>query len=501
MKIRAYDWIAHHARRTPGGLAAVDHHTGRRLTYAQFDERITRLAGCMRQAFGVRAGDRVAVLTPNTVDVFEIQFACVRLGAIMTPLNWRLTLPELEFITRDAEPSLLIYDTEYEEAARALDGPRLGRGGADSDYEQAIAGAGPLAGQASPSLDDTEAIIYTAGTTGRPKGALITHAMSLFNAINIGMAVDLTSRSVCLTVLPTFHTGGLNLYANPTFHLGGTVVVVRAFDPGPTLELLSDRDLRVTHFFGVPSIYLFMSQHPDFGKADLSRLVATGVGGAPCPLSLLEAWARRGRPLMQGFGMTETSPTALVLSADRALDKVGSVGLPVLHTEVRLVGSAGADTGPGEVGELWVRGPNVSPGYWNRPDANRDSFTDGWLHTGDAARTDEDGYYYIVDRWKDMYISGGENVYPAEVEDVIYRLPGVAEAAVIGAPDERWGEVGRALVALKPGSTVSEAEIIEHCRANLARYKVPKSVVFVGLLPRNAAGKVLKRELAQQYGS
>jgi fatty-acyl-CoA synthase len=501
MKVRAYDWIAHHAHRTPRKLATIELHTGRRLTYTEFDDRIARLAGFLTGELGVEPGDRVAVLSPNSVNVFELQFACWRSGAVLTPLNWRLALPELEYIVHDSTPKVLFYDPEHETPARALGLRAIGWGDSGSEYENAVSKTSPVRRASPPWLNDTAAIMYTAGTTGRPKGALITHAMTFYNAVNIGMAVDLTSQSVCLVVLPTFHTGGLNLYANPTFHLGGTVAVMRAFEPEVTLRLLGDRDLRVTHFFGVPSIYLFMSQHPSFEGTDLSRLVATGIGGAPAPLSLLETWAARGRPLMQGFGMTETSPTALVLGADRALDKVGSCGLPVLHTEVRLVDKDGRDVAVGELGELWVRGPNVSSGYWHRPDANAESFTDGWLHTGDAARQDDEGYFYIVDRWKDMYISGGENVYPAEVENVIYQLPAVAEVAVIGVPDEKWGEVGRACVVLKPDSMTSEGTIIEHCRANLARYKVPKSVVFIAELPRNAAGKVLKRELALRFGA
>ncbi|HEX6548890.1 MAG TPA: long-chain fatty acid--CoA ligase [Candidatus Dormibacteraeota bacterium] len=495
---RAYDWIAHHARRTPGNLAAIDVDSGRRLTYAELDDRVSRLASHLGSV-GVERGDRVAVLAPNSTDVFEIQFACWRLGALLNPLNWRLAPPELEFIAGDSEPKVLIHDREQAALAASLPGLKIERGGDDSAYERGIAAASRLERVATPNLDDVLCLLYTAGTTGRPKGALVTYGMTFWNAVNIGMAVELTSSSTALTVLPTFHTGGLNLYANPTFHLGGTVVVMRTFDPGQCLALLSDPELGVTHFFGVPANYLFLAEHPDFERADLSRLVATGLGGAPAPLSLLETWARRGCPLMQGYGMTETSPSAIVIGADQVIAKQGSCGLPVLHTEVRIVDGEGRDVATGEVGELWVRGPNVTPGYWRRPDASAESFTDSWLHTGDAARQDEDGYFYIVDRWKDMYISGGENVYPAEVENAIYALAGVSEAAVVGVPDERWGEVGCAFVVLRPGAELTEAEVIEHCRERLARYKVPKSVVFRDQpLPRNAAGKVLKRELGER---
>jgi fatty-acyl-CoA synthase len=242
-----------------------------------------------------------------------------------------------------------------------------------------------------------------------------------------------------------------------------------------------------------------MLQHERFAEADLSRLQVAGVGGAPMPVPLLEAWLSRGVALIQGYGMTETSPAVLALDRRDAARKIGAAGLPVLHTEVRIVDELGADVPAGEMGELWVRGPNITPGYWNRPDANASSFTDGWLHTGDAARVDEEGFYYIVDRTKDMYISGGENVYPAEVESVLYQLPELAEAAVIGIPDERWGEVGMAIVVVKPGMALSAEQVIDHCRENLARFKLPRTVTFIEALPRNATGKVHKPTLRQQY--
>lgn len=253
-------------------------------------------------------------------------------------------------------------------------------------------------------------------------------------------------------------------------------------------------------FFGVPSIYQFMAQHPAFATADFSRLAIGGVGGAPMPLPLLKTWEARGVALQQGYGMTETGPAVMTLDRDNAARKAGSSGQPLLHTEVRIVGPDGTDAAAGDLGELWVRGPNITPGYWNRPDANAAAFTDGWLHTGDAARIDDEGFYYIVDRWKDMYISGGENVYPAEVESVLHELAAIAEAAVIGVPNEQWGEVGVAIIALKPGHALAPAEIHAHCESNLARFKCPRRIEFVDALPRNATGKIHKPTLRQAYG-
>ncbi|MGJ4888542.1 acyl-CoA synthetase [Bradyrhizobium sp. HKCCYLRH3099] len=505
MPVRYYDWIAHHARRTPAKTAMVDLGSNRRFTYAEFDARVARLAGHLREACGVSKGDRVTVLALNATDTLEVQFACFRVGAIFVPLNTRLTVPELQFIVGDCAPKVMIHDDDLADTALAVarlcgvaTALRYGPGGS---YEQAIASAKPLAASEPVTLDDVSTIMYTSGTTGLPKGAMITHGMTFYNCVNLGGPAYITPSSVLLTVLPLFHTGGLNCYTNPVLHVGATVLIMRAFDPGQALQLISDPAQGINVFFGVPAIYQFMAQHPAFATADFSRLVIGGVGGAPMPVPLLETWERRGVALQQGYGMTETSPAVLALDREDAARKAGSAGKPVLHTEVRIVRPDGSDADVGELGELWVRGPNVTPGYWNRPDANRASFTDGWLHTGDATRVDDEGFYYIVDRWKDMYISGGENVYPAEVESVLHQLSAVAEAAVIGIADPQWGETGMAIVAIKPGHSLSEAEIFAHCQANLARFKCPRTVRFVDALPRNATGKIHKPTLRKSFAT
>ena len=505
MPVRHYDWIAHFGRRTPDKIAVVDLGSGRRLSYAQFDARIARLATHLREKLAIKRGDRVAVLALNTTDTLEVQFACGRLGAVFLPLNTRLTVPELHYIVGDAAPSLMIHDTELADTAlsvarlcKVASTLSLGPGGT---YEAAIAAAKPLSACEIVTLDDISTIMYTSGTTGQTKGAIITHGMTFWNCVNLGGPAYISPSSVLLTVLPLFHTGGLNCYTNPVLHAGGTVLIMRAFDPGAALALISDPAYGINAFFGVPSIYQFMAQHPAFADSDFSRLVIGGVGGAPMPVPLLKVWEARGVALQQGYGMTETSPAVLTLDREDAARKAGSSGKPVLHTEVRIVRPDGTDAASGELGELWVKGPNVTPGYWNRPDANASSFTDGWLHTGDAARVDADGFYYIVDRWKDMYISGGENVYPAEVENVLHQLAAIAEAAVIGVPSEQWGEVGMAIVAVKPGHSLAEAEIHAHCAANLARFKCPRLIRFVEALPRNATGKIHKPTLRKNFTS
>jgi fatty-acyl-CoA synthase len=504
LPVRHYDWIAHFARRTPDRLAVVDLASERRLDYAQFDARISRLATHLRDEAKIARGDRVAVLAHNTTDTLEVQFACGRIGAVFLPLNTRLTVPVLQYIVGDAAPKLMIHDAALADIALAVaklcqvtSALLLGAGGS---YEAAIAAAKPLDQAEIVTLDDMSTIMYTSGTTGQPKGAIITHGMTFWNCVNLGGPAYISPSSVLLTVLPLFHTGGLNCYTNPVLHAGGTVLIMRAFDPGLALQLISDPSHRINTFFGVPSIYQFMAQHPAFAGSDFSRLVICGVGGAPMPVPLLKVWEERGVALQQGYGMTETSPAVLTLDREDAVRKAGSSGKPVLHTEVRIVRPDGVDADIGELGELWVKGPNITPGYWNRPDANQSSFTDGWLHTGDAARIDREGFYYIVDRWKDMYISGGENVYPAEVENVLHQIAAIAEAAVIGIADAQWGEVGMAIVAVKPGHSLTEAEIQAHCEANLARFKRPYVIRFVEALPRNATGKIHKPTLRQNFG-
>ena len=502
MSIPYYDCIAHHAMRQPRSPAAIDLATGRRHSYRSFDERISRLAGSL-QSRGITPNERIAVLAPNTTDTFEVQFACGRIGAIFVPLNWRLANPELRAILADCTPAMLIYDPEFGDRAQQLAeacgiGQSISLGPA---FEQ-IAWDGPrLARPVPASLDDLSTILYTSGTTGRPKGAMITHGMNFWNTVHcIGLA-GVARSTVFLGLLPLFHTGGLNVFSYPTFQVGGTVMIMRNFDAGEALRLIGDPAAGITHLFGVPANYQFMAQHPRFAETDMSRLVFAGIGGAPTPDAILQTWQEQGAILQQGYGMTETSPLVMVLDKEDAVRKAGSAGKPVLNMEVRVVNEDGTDAEPGIVGELWVKGPNITEGYWKQPEVTAASFTDGWLHTGDATLVDDEGYYFIVDRWKDMYISGGENVYPAEVENVLYQLESIAEAAVIGVPDSRWGQVGRAVVVVKPGLKLTEDEVVAHCAASLARYKLPHSVVFTDALPRNATGKVHKPTLRQAFGS
>jgi fatty-acyl-CoA synthase len=503
MSIPYFDAVAHHARRQPDALATVDLATGRRHSYAVFDERVSRLAGTFRATYGVAAGDRVAVLAPNGTDTFDVQFACARIGAIFVPLNWRLAAAELQAIIGDCAPSLLVYDAEFADRALGLaEACRIRSVLSNGDPFEAVAYEGSrLADPVAATHDDVAVILYTSGTTGRPKGAMITHGMNFWNTVHSMTYAGIARSSVFLCMLPLFHTGGLNVFSYPAFQCGGTVVAMRSFDAGESLRLLGDPDVGITHIFCVPANYQFMGAHPRFRETDFGCLTYAGVGGAPTPDAILKAWQEQGLTLQQGYGMTETSPLVLMLDKEDAVRKAAAAGKPVLHMQTRVVGEDGNDVPSGTIGELWVKGPAITKGYWKQPETTAAAITDGWLHTGDAALVDDEGFYYIVDRWKDMYISGGENVYPAEVENVLYQHDAIAEASVIGVTDQRWGEVGRAIVVVKQGKLLTEDDVVAHCASNLARYKLPHSVVFTEALPRNATGKVHKPTLRKQFGS
>lgn len=499
------DWIAYHAACTPDRPAMTDVNSNRSFTYREMETRCSRLGRFLRETCGVGSGDRVAVLCQNSTDIFEIQFACRKIGAAFVPLNWRLAKAEITAIVENAAPRVLFHGDEFQDVARHLRDSGLVpkiidvRDGAPSAFEHGISSVEPLTSSESVGHDDVFAIMYTSGTTGRPKGVIITHRMTIFSGLNGMMKADVTGNSTGLTFLPLFHVGGLFLMANFIFHAGGHNIVMRTFDPSRALHFLADSSLRVTHAFGVPTNFAMMAEQSAFASCDLSHVRCLMVGGAPSPMSLLESYAEKGICLQQGWGMTETATLGIVLAANAAFNKIGSAGRAVMHAELCILDDAYSPVDRGDVGQLAIRGPTVTPGYWQQEDATRAAFHDGWFLTGDAAHQDEDGFYFIVDRWKDMYISGGENVYPAEIENVLSAIDGIAEAAVIGVPDDKWGEVGCAFVALRGGESVTSAEIVRHCEASLARFKLPKHIRFIDGIPHTAAGKISKPELRALY--
>ncbi len=510
MDVSAHDWVAYHGVHRPHAPALRRSEDGRTATWAELDERVGRAAGAL-QALGVAAGDRIALIAENDPRVFEIQFAAMRLGALFVPLNWRLTVHELAEICLDADPAVLVHDDAWADTAVAVaekaQVPRrlswtVEDSGTADEYTAALAAATPVGPRIGATHADPTHILYTSGTTGRPKGALCTHGTLVWQALNTAHTTGF-SQSGChhLNQMPLFHAGGLNVMANPILYFGGTVTTMRRFDPAAVLAAFTDGTPPVTHFAAIPLMYEAIQAQPGFADADLSHLRHLVVAGAIGTPELFQAWSARGLPLQPQYGGTEMGPMAFALDHEAEhQDKAaaGSAGRGAMHTDIRLVASDGSDVAEGEVGEIWLRGPSVTVGYWRK--AREDFFTEDWFRTGDAARRDADGYYYLAGRTKEMYKSGGENVYPAEVENVLSLHPGVADLAVVGVPDETWDEVGLAVVVAAPGAEPTLEDLVAFAGDKLARFKLPKRLVVVPELPRNVTGKVNRDALREQYG-
>jgi len=482
------DWLGVWARFRPEAEALFDVSTGRRWTYTRLREESLRWAGRLR-AEGVGPGDRVAVLAHNRGETFALLFAAAELGAVLAPLNWRLSEHELGWQLANLDATALVTD-----AAHA---GRVGEGIAAVIDMEAGPCSEPVRGPGA-ALDDPWVVLYTSGSSGRPKGALLTHRQLHWNAVNTTLACDLTPQDATLTFTPLFHTGGLNCLSTPLFHRGGRVVLTGGFEPGEALRLIAEEGISL--LMGVPTIFQMIADHPDFEGTDLGSVRDALCGGAPLPVPLLERYLARDIPLRQGFGLTEVGPNCFSLPRERLLDKKGSVGLPIHHVEAKLVrpgeGSGGAECAPGEAGELLLRGPAVCGGYWGNPEATAASMEGGWFHTGDLLSQDADGFFYVRGRIKEMFISGGENIYPAEIEAAILDHDDVAMAAVIGVPDERWGEVGRAFVQPRPGRALDPADLRGFLEGRLARFKLPKQITILDELPRTGSGKLDKQALS-----
>lgn len=484
------DAVAHYARTRPEALACVDLESNRRWSYIALDAEVDRVAAWILGRVGPASGQRIASLARNSVSLLILHLAVVRAGAIYLPLNWRLTVHELATILQDGAPAVLVCDPEFAVPRFTGDCVEL------SELEQSASRLRPTA-PAYRGTDEPSTLLYTSGTSGRPKGVMFTESNAYWSCTNFNTGNGVDSRSVMLCDMPLFHVAGLFAVARSALLAGGTVLISRGFDPAKTLARIADPALRVTHYFSVPQMAQTLWEVEGFRPEMLQRLQVYATGGAPNPRAQVERFVQAGIPLSDGFGMSETgSITGMpVYDPQLLLAKAGSCGLPYISVDARIVDERGVAVPTGTLGELWLRGPSVTPGYWNQPDLTRDAFCDGWLKTGDAALCDSDGFYYLLDRRKDMFISGGENVYPAEVEAVLCELEGVLEAAVIGVGDARWGEVGRAYVVAAGGRSFDEQVVLAHCRSRLAGYKVPKTVVITSDIPRTASGKILKREL------
>ncbi|MDW8808325.1 long-chain fatty acid--CoA ligase [Streptomyces scabiei] len=492
-------WPARRARKTPQRTALI--HGDTSITYGELHERTTRLAHALRAA-GVRRGDRVAYLGPNHPSYLETLFAAGTLGAVFVPLNTRLAGPEIAYQLADSGARALVYGPAFTGLVAGLPGD-----GTDvrtfleigAEYEALLAGAETEPIDQPVTADDTCIIMYTSGTTGRPKGAMLTHGNIIWNAVNVLVDQDVITDERALVSAPLFHTAGLNMLTLPVLLKGGTCVLVESFVPDATFDLIERH--RITFMFGVPTMFDQIARHPRWGEADLSSLRMLSCGGSPVPSPLIARFQERGLTFLQGYGMTEAAPGTLFLDAEHAVSKAGSAGVPHFFSDVRVVRPDMTPVDVDEPGEVVVRGPHVMPGYWGLPEETAAVFADGWFRSGDAARIDEDGYVFIVDRIKDMIISGGENIYPAEIEDRLLAHPDIVECAVIGVPDDKWGEVPRAVVVPREGCVLDADEVLAALAGQLAKYKIPKSVVIADELPRTASGKLLKARVRKRYGT
>ncbi|WAC54549.1 acyl-CoA synthetase [Gordonia sp. SL306] len=489
-------WVTRRARMSPASTALIDGDAA--TTYAELDRRVTALAHGLRR-LGVQRGDRVAYLGFNGAGFVETLFAVAKLGAVFFPVNTRLAAPELRHVLADSGSRLLLHQESFSAAVAAAHVD-------DMDLQIYPLSNAPTA--LDPLLDPDQSPIdeaighddlfmlqYTSGTSGRPKGVMLTHGNVIWNVLNLLVDVDLGSSEVALVTAPMFHTAALNQVLLPVILKGGTCLLEAKFDPARAIDVIANRG--VTMLFGVTSMYQALAEEPTFGTADLHTLRHALSGGAPIPETLLRTYVDRELRITQGYGLTETSPGATMLREADGLRKLGSAGTSCFFSDVQVVDLDGRPAAVGEPGEVLVQGPNVSPGYWRNETATDAAFHEGWIHTGDVAVVDDDGFVYIVDRLKDMYISGGENVYPAEVERAIYEHPDILECAVIGLSDPQWGEVGRAFVRVRSGSSLDHEQLLAFLAERIARYKLPRSTVIRDELPRNASGKLQRSKLKE----
>lgn len=490
------DWLKRWKLYSPQNIAIKDGETGREFSYAKLFELANQGAHLLHKQYGICKGDRVAVLASNELEYVFLFFALQRLGAILVPVNFRLTQREVDHIISDSSPKLVLFQEAYasiiENLPASVKPAKLLLQGTDS-FASLLENSFGDEYAFTPNENDPVMILYTSGTTGSPKGAILTYKMLFWNSINTTLRLNISQSDCTVIFLPFFHTGGWNVLTTPFIHRGAKVVFLKKFDAEQILSLSSQE--KATILFGVPTTMEMMARSNQFKDMDLSSIRYAIVGGEPMPIELIKTWDKKGIPIRQGYGLTEFGPNVFSLNEEDALRKIGSIGFPNFYIEAKVVDNEGKELPDNEVGELVLRGPMCMQGYWHNEKATQETIKEGWLYTGDLVRRDSEGYYYVVGRKKDMFISGGENVYPPEVEQVLRSHPRVLEAAVIGVPDEKWGEVGKAFV-VSSEETLTMDELKNHCLENLAKFKIPKHFIFLPSLPKGDSGKILKRKLA-----
>ncbi len=519
------DWLGRWNLYSPDNEALYDYKNQKSFSYNQLWMSSLLVADFLKKS-GIGPGDRVAVLSPNCIETIILFFALQRLGGILVPLNFRLSPPEIDYIVTNSDPKILFYDENLLKTVQQLSD--------DLVSKKQIIDLNQITQLADKTFDKNNSlvvstlsqdfiskfeypcmILYTSGTTGFPKGAVLTNKMLFWNAINTSLSLNITQEDVTINFAPLFHTGGWNVLLTPFLFRGARTILFEKFEATEVLKIAAKE--KVTLLFGVPTMLAMMSDAEDFKSLDISSIRYMVVGGEPMPLNLIQKWNEKGVPVRQGFGLTEFGPNCFSLSEKDAEKKMGSIGRSNFYVKTKIINSNGIEVGPNEVGELLLSGPSCMQGYWNNPKATDETIIDGWLHTGDLVKKDEDNYFYVVGRKKEMFISGGENVYPVEVEKVLRSHPVVTEAAVVGVKDQKWGEVGHAFIVCKNikskeikspelastdlnftelnSSEFNETEFKEFCRQNLAGYKIPKYFTLLDELPKGDSGKINKKVL------
>lgn len=492
--IQELDWLKKWSQYSPHKLALQDLDSDCSYTYQQAHLASQKIAHILSQQFQIKPGDRVALLATNCLETVLLFFAVQKLGAILVPLNFRLTANELGYVLADADPKLLIFESLFAEVLDGLAQPfekRISYEKFNQLWTQTTGGFKDfLSNDADPVM-----IIYTSGTTGFPKGAVITQEMIFWNSLNTTMRLNLTDQDKTITFAPFFHTGGWHVLTTPLLHRGATVYLLKKFS-GERILAESER-LKCTILFGVPTMMDMMARSPNFLSSDLSTIRYAIVGGEPMPSDLIKIWHQKKIPIRQGYGLTEFGPNVFSLNEEDAIRKIGSIGFENFYIQARIIDESGCELGFDEIGELELKGPMCMQGYWRQPKATAATIRNGWLKTGDLVRKDSDGFYFVVSRKKDMIKSGGENIYPAEVERVIRSFPAVKEVAVVGVKDEKWGEVGRAYICAEDHQDLCLEDLQKYCVEHLAKFKIPKQFILLPELPKSDSGKILKRKLLE----